>query len=41
MKPLPTHTTYSEQFSYIALCFSEIFKLISEKFFHKKISEKH
>ena len=37
--PLPTHTTYSEQFTYIALCLTEGIKIISEKLFDKKNSE--
>jgi hypothetical protein len=41
MTPLPTNTSLREQFSYITLCLSETLQIISEKFFSKKISEKH
>ncbi len=34
--PLPTNTSLREQLSYITLCLSETFKIISEKFLHKK-----
>jgi hypothetical protein len=37
--PLPTRTTYSEQFTYIAICITECIKIISEKIFSKKNSE--
>ena len=35
-----TNTSLREQLSYIALCLSETIHILSEKFFHKKISEK-
>jgi hypothetical protein len=41
MTPLPTNTSLREQLSYITLCLSETLQIISEKFFQKKISEKH